>query len=186
MKNMQLTALDKIAHLVNPEQFNEITLHSPALSIFTDFKQHQPQVIEGDTPAFRTKYLMRKSHSQLKLVVDMAGELIGTISLNELSEQNFMLQQARGVARDDIQVRDLMVPRTNMKAIDYEQLQYASVGDVVDALKQNRVQHCLVLDVESHQIRGIISATDIATRLHMPLEIEPPGTFLDIYRTMKH
>jgi len=170
---------------VHPEYFNEITLKTSALTIFTDFKQHQPQVIEGDTPAFRTRYLMRKSHSELKLVVDRSDDLIGIISFKELNEQNFMLQQAKGISRDDIQVRDLMVPRSAIKAITYQDLKEASVGDVIETLKQNRQQYCLVLDMDQHQIRGIISAAEVALRLHMPLEIQQPDTFLDIFRAMR-
>jgi CBS domain containing-hemolysin-like protein len=185
MKTMNILALDNVDHLVQPENFNDLTLQTSALTIFTDFKQHQPQVIEGDTPAFRTRYLMRKSHSQLKLVIDRSEELIGIISLKELNEQNFMLQQAKGISRDDIQVRDLMVPRMAIKALNYQQLQNATIGDVIETLKQNRQQYCLVLDVDQRQIRGIISAADIAMRLHIPLEIDQPDSFLDIFRAMR-
>lgn len=46
MKNLNMMPLDTVDHLVHPEEFGEITLASSALKIFTDFKQHQPLVIE--------------------------------------------------------------------------------------------------------------------------------------------
>lgn len=185
MKSMNLMALDNVDHLVHPEEFNEIGLHSPALSLIADFRQYQPRVIDSDTPAFRARYLMRKAHTPLRLVVDLNGEFIGLISMNELSEQNFMLQQARGLSRDDILVRDLMVPRKQIKALPYQELEHASIGDVMETLKQNRQRFCLVLDPEHHQIRGVISADDISTRVNVPLEIGQPDTFMEIFRAMR-
>jgi hypothetical protein len=51
----------------------------------------------------------------------------------------------------------------------------------VKALKQKGAQHCLVVDSEQNQIRGLISASGIASRLHIPLQIELPTTFVDIF-----
>lgn len=185
MKKLTLIALDDTDHLVHPEEFNEVTLESPALSIFTDFKQHQPSVIEGDTPAIQAEFLMRKAHVRLKLVVDKSDALIGTISFNELDEQNFIAHLAKGVGREDIPVRDLMLPRAQVKALSYPELKKASVNDVIEMLKQNHQQHCLVIDPDQHHIRGIISASDIARRLHMPLVIEATPTFVDIFQAVK-
>ena len=185
MKNMTMMSLDTTDHLVHPEEFNEITQNQSALSIFTDFKKHQPIVIEGDTPAIQAEFLMRKAHVRLKLVVDKQDELIGTISLSELDEQHFIQHLSKGIAREDIRVKDLMVPRTQIKALTYSELQNSSIADVVQTLQQNHQQHCLVLDPDQHHIRGIISATDIARRLHMSLAIEKTPTFIDIFQAVK-
>ncbi|MFT7228183.1 MAG: CBS domain-containing protein [Methylophilaceae bacterium] len=67
--------------MVQPEQFYEINMDSPALTILTDFKQHKPLMIDTDTSAAQADYLMEKSHVRLLLVVDEGDELIGTISL---------------------------------------------------------------------------------------------------------
>ena len=39
----------------------------------------------------------------------------------------------------------------------------------------------LVVDSEYKQVRRLISAADIARRLHIPLQIELPTTFVDIF-----
>ncbi|MDO7667599.1 MAG: hypothetical protein MUQ51_06455 [Pseudomonadota bacterium] len=75
MKNINLLALEHEAHLVHPEEFNEITLHFPTVTIFTDFKKHTPLEIEADTPAIQVQYLMRKTHVHMQLVVDDNDEL---------------------------------------------------------------------------------------------------------------
>jgi len=184
MKKIDLMSLDNVEHLIQPADFNEITIDSPALTIFTDFKQHLPLVIDADTPAMQADYLMKKAHVRLKLVVDKNDELLGTISLQELSEQYIQILQNQGLDRDDINVRDLMIPRSQQKVVDYRQLVDATIGDVLDALQQNGTLHCLVVDREHHQIRGIISASDIARRLHIPVEIATPTTFVDIFRAV--
>ena len=185
MKNLNMMALDNIDHLVHPEEFNEIGLKSPALTIFTDFKENQPLVIEGDTPAIQAEFLMRKAHVQLKLVVDKTEELIGMISLSDLDEQHFLRHLDKGVHREDILVKQLMLPRASIKALNYREIESASIDDVLHVLKLNHQQHCLVLDPERHHIRGIISASDIARRLHIPLVIEKPATFVDLFKVMK-
>ena len=185
MKNLTMIALDDTDHLVHPEEFSEVTLWSSALSIFTDFKNHQPSVIEGDTPAIQAEFLMRKAHVRLKLVVDKSDALVGTISFNELDEQNFIKHLAKGVGREEILVTDLMIPRAHIKAISYPELKTVSISDVIHHLKQNHQQHCLVIDPDVHHIRGIISASDIARRLHMPLVIESRPTFVDIFQAVK-
>ncbi|WP_438970618.1 CBS domain-containing protein [Methylophaga sp.] len=184
MKKILLTPLDNVEHLVQPEDFNEITTASPALTIFTDFKQHLPLVIDADTPAMQADYLMKKAHVRLKLVVDKDRELIGTISLQELNEQYIQILQNQGVDRADISVRDLMIPRSQQKVVHYQQLVDATIDDVLDALQKNGTLHCLVVDTEQHQIRGIISASDIARRLHIPVEIATPTTFVDIFKAV--
>ncbi len=184
MKKINLMSLDNIEHLVQPEDFNEITSNSPAVTIFTDFKQHLPLVIDADTPAMQADYMMKKAHVRLKLVVDDKNEMIGTISLQELNEQHIQILQNQGIDRQAITVRDLMIPRSQQKVVSYQQLADASIGDVLDALQTNGSLHCLVVDTDQHQIRGIISASDIARRLHIPVEIAAPTTFVDIFKAV--
>lgn len=184
MKKIHLMSLDNVEHLVQPEDFNEITSDSPALTIFTDFKQHLPLVIDADTPAIQADYMMKKAHVRLKLVVDENNELIGTISLQELNGQHIQILQNQGMDRKEINVRDLMIPRSQQKVVNYQQLVDATIGDVLDALQTNGTLHCLVVDTDQHQIRGIISASDIARRLHVPVEISAPATFVDIFRAV--
>lgn len=182
MKNVQLVNLNATAHLVQPEEFYEVSLESSARNIFTDFKQHKPLVIEANTPASDALYMMKKSHVRMQLVVDSNDELIGTISQHELDEQQFLIQlHNKGVERELISVRDLMLPRSELKALDYKLIDVMKISDVIESLQKTGMQHCLVIDTENNEIRGVISATDIARRLHIPIEIQTPKTFSDIF-----
>lgn len=177
-----MKTLDSKDVLIHPEEFNDIGLDSPALAIFTDYKIHKPLEIEADTPAVQAQYLMRKAHVNLKLVIDNEQDLIGIISINDLEDQNLLVLQNRGLDRKQILVSDLMVPREKINSLDFKQLSSCSIADLIDSLQINRAQHCLIVDQDSHQIRGVISVSDIARRLHIPIKVEsPPISFADIF-----
>ncbi len=185
MKDITLFAVNNIAHLVQPDEFNELSPASPALEIFTDFKHHRPLTIEGSTPAIEVEMLMRKAHVKMKMVVDADNEFIGTISLDDLDEQHFLAMIANGYDRHDIMVSDLMSPKQHILALSLVQLEQANINDVIKALRQSGQQHCLVVDPSGHQIRGLISASDVARRLHIPIRIERIPTFVDIFSSVR-
>jgi len=171
--------------LIHPEEFNDIELDSPALALFTDYKTHKPLEIEADTPAVQAQYLMRKAHVHLKLVVDNQQDLIGIISINELEDQNLLVLQNRGLDRKQILVSDLMVPREKINSLDFKQLSNCSVADLIATLQLNRAQHCVIVDQDTHHIRGVVSVADIARRLHIAIKVESPvKSFADIFITV--
>jgi CBS domain containing-hemolysin-like protein len=91
---------------------------------------------------------MRKSHLHLQLVVDDNDELIGLINLSDLDKQKLLMLQNKGIDRELISVRDLMLPKADIKVLDFKQLISATIADIVEALKQKGAQHCLVVDLE--------------------------------------
>ena len=93
-----------------------------------------------------------------------------------------MQHVSKDLKASELQVVDLMRHRDNLIALSYQQIQYCTVGDVLNTLQHNGESFCVVIDLENHQIRGVISARDIASRLHLPpLEIERQPTFLNIF-----
>lgn len=185
MHTIKLFPVNSVAHMVQPDDFSELTIHSPATEFFTDFKKHRPLTIEGSTPAVDVEMLMRKAHVRLKLVVDANNEFIGTISADDLSEQNFMIRIANGDRLHEITVSDMMCPKNQILALDIDQLERSSIGDVIDSLQRSGQQHCLVVDRTHDHIRGLISASDVARRLHMPIRIEKVPTFVDIFKSIR-
>lgn len=184
MQAITLFPVARVAHMVQPEEFNDLDMHSPAIEFFTDFKKHRPLTIEGSTLAVDVEMLMRKAHVRMKLVVDADNEFIGTISTEDLSEQYFMIRIANGERLDEITVSDMMCPKDNILALDLDQLERSSISDIIETLKRSGQQHCLVVDRSHDHIRGLISASDVARRLHMPIKIERVPTFVDIFRSI--
>lgn len=185
MKTLALHAIDQIDHLVQPEEFQEITLKSPALDIFTDFKKHRPLMIDNQTSAIEAEREMLRSHVKMKLVVDNQKELVGLISYEDIVSQNVVKMVANGFSRSELTVDDLMTPRESIKALNYQDVERASIANLVDTLKLNGVQHCLVVDPKQHHIRGVISASDIARKLKLSISVVKAPSFADIFRAIK-
>jgi len=185
MQTISLFSVSDIAHLVQPEEFHELNTNSSALEIFTDFKKHIPLVIEGSVPAVDVEMLMRKAHVKMKLVVDRSNEFIGSISLDDLDDQHFMMRIAAGYARHEILTADLMTPKERILAMSLDDIERSSIGDVIRSLQKQGQQHCLVVDRSGRQIRGLISASDVARRLHIPIRIERVPSFVDIFSSVR-
>ena len=185
MHTISLFPVNSVAHMVQPDEFNDLDMNSPATEFFTDFKKHRPLTIENSTLAIDVESLMRKAHVRMKLVVDMDNEFVGTISTEELSEQHFMIRIANGERLAEITVSDMMCPKHELLALDIEELQQSTIRDIITALQRSGQQHCLVVDRHNDHIRGLISASDVARRLHMPIKIEKVPTFVDIFRSIR-
>lgn len=184
MKNLHLFDLEKVDDIVSPEYFEQTTLNSPATEIFTDFKQSIPLKIEGSTLAVDALNLMIKSHVQMKIVVSKEDEFLGVISTKELTEQHIVSEVAKGTPRDEILVEEMMLPRERLSVFDYKELKRSKVSDVIYALEQNGLSHCLVVDRAAHQIRGVISSSDIARKLHLPIMLNNNNSFSRIFQVV--
>lgn len=185
MKSLDLYTIDTIDHIVTPENYEHLTLESPALEIFTDFREFHPLVVDSDTKAVEAKFLMEKSHVNLKIVLNSEMRLCGVIGLADLTEQRLVTEVSMGKAREDILVTDIMLPRAKMKAFDYRELGHAQVQNVLSTLKAENLQYCLVVDHEAHEICGIISANEIARKLNIPLLMSPyAGTFAEVFSAL--
>jgi CBS domain containing-hemolysin-like protein len=173
-------------HLVSPCEFSDVGLRSCALDAFTDFRRHEPYVIEGSTRAVDAALFLRQSHASLRLVVDRDNEFIGLITSKELSDANLLIRVAAGEERKEIRVVDLMKPRHELRALSYGDLQHATVKDLIETLQSNGQQHCLVINEATHNIRGFIAASDVEKRLHMNLHVGETPSFAEIFEALHH
>lgn len=181
MKNITLYNADHTDHLIWPSDFQEVSASSTALSVFTDFRQHEPAIIDADTKALDAEQIMRRSHQRLKLVLNGQGEFVGILSLEDLSDHELIKKVANGHNRNELTVTDMMQRRDRLKVLDYHDLEVMTVAEVLDLLKQYGDEHCLVVEREQHEIRGIISAREIARLLNIPLSISRPPKFAEVY-----
>ena len=171
----QTEAIDTLAH---PEVYDHVELASSALSIFTDFHEHQPLVIDGNVKAIELERLMRQSHVKMKLVLDKHEQFVGIVTLADITEQKILQRVVQlGLPRSELLVVDMMQPKAALQAFDYHELKFASVKDVVDTLQDNGKMHCLIIDKQQHEIRGVISVSDIARTLRVPLDIQSQPSF---------
>lgn len=179
LKTCEITKTD---HLITPDEIFEVTLDSPAFDIFTDFKKTEPLVIESSLDVVAAEDLMKKTHVKLKLVLEH-GKFVGTIAYGDLVGEK-MMSLVHHIPRNEILVSEVMTPRSHLKAIEFNDVKRAKVSDIVETLKNEGTQHFLVIDREANHIRGIFSASDIARRLHIPINISKVSTFIDIYKAL--
>jgi CBS domain containing-hemolysin-like protein len=181
MKNLTVYAVDAIDHLVQPDEFDDVTPESSALTILTDFKNHRPHVVEAHIPAVEAAESMHQENINFKLVVDKHNEFIGLISIEDLSDQSILLTQvANGMHRDEVLVADLMHHRDAVRAINYEEFRRSSVADIIYTLQRHGQQYYIVVDRDQHHIRGVVSSTEISRRLHAPIYVERQPSVADI------
>lgn len=183
----------KELHLYNVEQNDsvfvhsfdkQLTLTSPAINVFNDFQEHEPLKVVGDTKAKDALILMQRADAEMKIVISNQGDFVGLISTKELNEQNIISQVSRGTSRDDVLVQDLMLAKHKLHAFDYEELLNANVTDVVTSLRNYGLKHCLVVERNQHQIRGVISADDIALTLQLPFSLNERSSFGHLYNAI--
>lgn len=170
MKTLTYVSTKDVQELTWPVVVNDITLYSPALSVFTDFEKAGPRVIEANTRADELVQLMRKEHVRMKLVVDASNHFIGIISLEDLSEDTFITKVADGYTRSELLVADLMRTKEALLALSYTSLKHADIESLLFSQRTNKLQHLLVIDEETKAIRGLISSNDIARQLRVDVD----------------
>lgn len=182
MTKLNLHSVSSVDELAYPNQASGLTLESSALKFFTDFQNNEPLIIDASVSAGDARQMMISTHVRLKLVVNRANSFVGVISAQNLSEQNILRYTLADKSHlDDLVVEDLMTRKRDLMALDLNEINSASIGDVVSLLKDNSQQHCLVVDGETHQIRGIFSASDISRKLRLPINIHEQSSFYRVF-----
>ena len=172
--------------LDTPASSRTIDLDSPALEVFTDFHQVPPVTIDQGAGVDRVRAVMLAAHVRLLLVADDLGRCLGAIGLDDISEQRVIREESQGFRRDELVARDFMRPRSSLRSFDYEELAAACISDVVTALENSGERHCLVLDQQLGRIRGIISASDVARTLRVPVRLDKAPSFAQIVAALQH
>jgi CBS domain containing-hemolysin-like protein len=180
MKTLQLIPLDNALHLDQPKEKEPLTLRSPALSFFTDFTQVTPLVIDSDTSAVDTLQTMKKTHVRLKLVINQSDEVVGIVSADDLKERKIIQKMNKGDKRQDVSVKELMIPTEKLKVLSYEEIANCNISAIIDTLKSLGQQHCLVVDKQSNTIRGLFSVSDISRKLYISIDIYDAPSFLKL------
>lgn len=184
MKIIDFYDIDEIYELAWPTESKPVTAESPAIEVFTDFNEYQPLVLEATTSAVEAQRLMQKGHVRLKFIVDANDHFLGVVSVDDLNNQEIIKKLSQGYNRDELSIADFMRPRNELKAFDYIEVSKAKINDIVAALKYSGQQHCLVVDHKKHKIRGIFSASDMARKLKLPIDIKNRSSFSHVFEAI--
>ena len=160
-----------------------LNLTSPALAVFTDFAVQEALVVESETPILEAEAIMKHSHVRLKLVINRDQTFLGVLALEDIQEAELIKKVAEGYSRQELKVADLMRKRNELDMLDYGDLCSMTVSDLLTSLQDYQRQHCLVVDRNKDQIRGVVSASDIVRKLRIPLCIQKSPKFADLHIT---
>lgn len=186
MKNPSLRQLSSADHLSYSDEYQELTLRSPAAQVLINFKFERPQIVDAKLSAIEANRLMMKTHSDVALVTNAGGEFLGLVSSRILTERSIIRLVANGMEREDINVCEVMLPRESIHALDIDDVADSRVFDVIQILQERGEEYCLTVENSSHVICGMFGISDISRRLHTPILIRRKQTFADLVSAMAH
>lgn len=183
--------LDDNAGYAQPTQPvpERVRFDSPAVDVMTDLTRVTAVIIlPGDSVDEAHRRMIQRG-VRLLLVVDQDRKVHGVITANDvLGEKPVQAAVQRGTARRDIQVRDIMTPRSALQVLEMRDVSASTVGHIVATLKAAGRQHTLVIDQDARggqRVRGIFSATQIARQLGIAITTDAVArTFADIEATL--
>lgn len=186
MKKLILRQVGAIDKVVWPRVADHLDFDLPATEVFVDFLSRGPAVVDIDTPAHDAELAMKREHARLKLVVDDGGYVCGTVTREQLSDEEIVKKVAEGSSRHELRVRDFMTPRQSLRVLEYADLTRATLGDVIQALESEGHSHCVVTDGERQGIRGFISLDDIRGHVDRARTSRRDSPFADIFKAVYH
>lgn len=186
-KKLGIVSVADIDTIERPCSASNLDLNSPARELLTDFHQQTPMMLEQSTSVEEALALMQKAHVKMALVITVDEHFCGIVTASDLVSVKVMrVSEASGLRRADLTVGHIMKPRKELHAIEQHALRAARIGDVLDTMKHFGDQHVLVVDSTAGSISGLISASDIARKLHVPVYIsEKANSFSDIVRAVR-
>ncbi len=168
------------------QDLERVSMDSPALCVMTDLRQIPAATIDLEAPVDAANRFMIRRGVRLLLVTSEERNVLGLITSNDvLGEKPVQFALERGIKRQEIRVRDIMIPYERLEVLHYADLAHAEVGHIVATLQRAGRQHALASDMgadgKTETVRGIFSASQIARQLGVAINTtEVAQTFAEI------
>ncbi|SFT76530.1 CBS domain-containing protein [Pseudoalteromonas lipolytica] len=191
MNNFKELRLQDISNGALSNAVNEVEptldLTSPALKVLNSFTSKDPLRAHYDTTIVNALKQTSNHCSDFILVIDSEDKLLGITSSADLqSSKIMMLAQRLNLHRDEITLHDVMTPLSNLAGASLQSISYACIGDVLQTMEHQGMMFLLVTSKE-HEICGLISARQIAKKLHIPVNINPiANSFSEVMQHIDH
>jgi len=166
-----------------------VSLRDPARSVFTDFHHIRPFSTGPAATLAEVNDKMIACGVRLLFVADATDSLQGLVTYTDLfGEKPLRYIQEHGGRREEIVVLDIMTPLSRLDSLQYGDVLKATVGDIVETIRESDRQHLLVSQVMedgSQIIIGMFSSTHIEKRTGMKIELSArASTFADLERAL--
>lgn len=174
---LKTVSLEHYQSLAGSQEALSIDLDSPAETVMTDFRQVRPLTMSLNESVNDATLAMRKVHVRSVIVTDSSEHFRGILTVLDLESRKVLSQATSlGLKREDLSIKDVMVSREKLRGVPLTVLQQGSIGDLLKTLQNEGSQHMLVVNPDSSEICGIISASEIARKLQVPVEINLQAT----------
>ena len=191
MTDFSVLALHSLPGLVSyfepsqelPAQVKET---SPAILVMTDLRQQIAVTVEPNVSIDWALQRMKTAGVRLLFVVNSDKEVLGLITSTDiLGEKPLQFHREFHLRYEEIMVRDIMTPQSELEVLYMDDVLRASVGDIVVTLQAAGRRHALVLDDDVRtgraSIRGLFSASQISKQLGKQVETtEVAHTFAEV------
>jgi len=155
-------------YLVEPGE-RLIREDSPAIKVMTDFHHIPPITVDEDTNIEFALKKMKLAGVRLLLVTGEDESIVGIISSCDiLGEKPIKLAQENKLSHAQISVKMVMIPQSEIKAIQMISVKDAEVGHIIQTLKTLERQHLLVIDQDERGrlvVCGLFSSSQISRQL---------------------
>lgn len=148
-----------------------VHMDDPALAVMTDFSQSPPTTIHWNENMDDALNEMKVKGLHLLLVIDTHGHIQGLVGSEDiLGEKPIKIIQERRIQRSQVLVKMIMLPLEQVAAFNFEIIEHARVGNVVNTLQVLQTHYALVIDEDGTEgmqiIRGLFNTSQISKQLH--------------------
>ncbi len=191
-RHLRVQDTSDVDHLLSPTQVRpQSTLRSPALEVMTDFIEIAPVTVSAQLGVDEALEWMKSQHVRMLFVVNDRGQFAGVITSRDIAGTHVMAYaQQNGIDRSEVQVRHVMLKKSHIRGLTFEQVSDATIGDLMLTMQGSGDQHVVVIDegyAGVKRVRGVISASDISRLLKVSFEVMYEAkTFAEIERIVAH
>lgn len=191
MSNFKELRTQNIAHGLITNTFTDeqplLDLTSPAFQVINNFTQKNPLRANQDTTVDVALKQITAQQSDFVLVMDNSQKLVGLVSSADLQSSKItIIAQRSNTPRNEISLRDIMTPISQLTGVSMQSLSYACIGDALQTMEHLSAMFLLVTN-PSNEICGLISARQIAKTLQIPVHITPIAhSFSEVLENIEH
>lgn len=170
---IETQSIKSVAHLCAMNKPDNLTIHSAAMEVITDFSRIKPLLIPDNVLHAALKEIFLDTNSDYALVEDKHHDIIGLLTPEDIIGQRSMIRayEYRHPLSEQT-ARDLMTPLKEVPAISFAAANHARLGDVVSTMRRSVSKFLLVTEVGRDTLHGIFNLDKINEWL--PLAPLPP------------
>lgn len=165
-----------------PSSVRRVSLSDSALLVMTDLRATLPYTIDMNVSLVATHDKMIACGVRLLFVVDGEGLVRGVVTAQDiLGDHPLRYVAYYGGVREELVVKDVMMPLALLEVVRMTDVIEASVGNIVESFRLFARQHLLVIEPDANGpavVRGLFSATRVGRQLGENLMVsEQRGLF---------